>query len=113
MKINGAAMPKPKLSNERAALLATLERIVGGHCYNGNIQNYGPGGSYEGAGRSFRYPLTVIDGEGNKRKASHLSKVSPEVLATGFYAFGANRLEIIDALDLVLTYLEKNHELKL
>lgn len=106
-------MPRPKLSNERAELLATLEGIVGGHCYNGNIQNYGPGGSHEGAGRSFRYPLTVIDSEGQKRKAYRPSKEVPDVLATGYYAFGANRLEIIDALDLVLVYLEKNHDLKL
>lgn len=106
-------MPKLNLSSERAELLATLEGIVGGHCYNGNIQNYGPHGSYEGSGRSFRYPLTVIDAEGQKRKAYRPSKEKPDVLATGYYAFGANRLEIIDALDLVLVYLEKHHDLKI
>lgn len=27
----------------RAKLLAQLEHIVGSNCYNGNIQNFGPG----------------------------------------------------------------------
>uniref|UniRef100_UPI00300AA0C9 hypothetical protein n=1 Tax=Roseovarius sp. CH_XMU1461 TaxID=3107777 RepID=UPI00300AA0C9 len=49
----------------RAALLAQLEQIVGSHCYNGKIQNWGPNGVQYRDGREFRYPLTMraADGE--------------------------------------------------
>ncbi|MCC0047208.1 MAG: hypothetical protein H6894_10740 [Defluviimonas sp.] len=98
----------------RAKLLAQLEHIVGSNCYNGNIQNFGPGGRFEGAGRHFRYPLTMIDEKGEKQKRSYppAADVSPEMLSTGYYAFGANRLHIVRALDEVLEYLEVNHSLK-
>lgn len=29
-------------------LLIKMEQIIGNECYNGNIQNYGPGGVWEG-----------------------------------------------------------------
>lgn len=108
-------MAKPKISKSRAQLLATLEHIVGGNCYNGNIQNYGPGGFYEGSGRDFRYPLTMIGEDGEKIKRSYPSAtdVSPQVLSSGYYAFGANRLHIIHALNEVLTYLEEHKGLKI
>ena len=44
------------LSLERKNLLLTLETIIGSQCYNGNIQNYGPYGVWEGEGRGYRYP---------------------------------------------------------
>ncbi|WAP69942.1 hypothetical protein [Jiella pelagia] len=103
-----------KLTKKRAKLLAQLEHIVGNNCYNGSIQNYGPGGSFEGAGRDFRYPLTVVDAEGAKRKTwSPAIDETPEALSTGYYSFGANRLQIIQALNEVLEYLETNSDLKL
>ncbi|NII11740.1 hypothetical protein [Oleiagrimonas sp. C23AA] len=103
-----------KITKKRARLLAQLEQIVGSNCYNGSIQNYGPGGSFEGAGRDFRYPLTVVDADGTKRKKrSPAIDETPEALSTGYYSFGANRLQIIHALNEVLEYLETNAELKL
>jgi hypothetical protein len=103
-----------KITKKRAALLAQLEQIVGRNCYNGSIQNYGPGGSFEGAGRDFRYPLTVVDADGTKRKKrSPATDETPEALSTGYYSFGANRLQIIQALNEVLDHLEANAGLKL
>lgn len=98
----------------RDVLLAKLEAIIGDNCYNGNIQNYGPNGRFEGAGRSFRYPLTVIDSDEEKsKKRSAATDISQEELSTGYYAFGANRLHIIKALDEVLKHLEENNDLKI
>lgn len=103
------------MTKKRAKLLAELEHLVGSSCYNGNIQNWGPGGVYEGEGRGFRYPLTMIDecGEKRRRKYPPATDVPPNMLATGYYAFGANRLSIIEALDDVLRYLETHQGLKL
>lgn len=102
------------MTKTRARLLADLEQVIGSNCYNGNIQNWGPGGAYYGEGRTFRYPLTTVDADGEKRKSySAARNFSPEVLSTGYYAFGANRLHIITALDEVLRYLEAHHGLKL
>lgn len=74
----------------------------------------GPGGVYEGEGRDFRYPLTLVDRDGNKSKARYKANYDePNVLANGYYAFGANRLHIIKALDDVLSYLKQHHGLKI
>jgi len=100
------------VDEKRSGILVELERIVGNQCYNGNIQNYGPGGVWEGEGRSFRYPLTfLVDG----KKTKHLSpiKTPPDVLLTGYYAFGANQLHVVRALDKVLVCLETKYGLKL
>ena len=107
-------MAPKKMSKKRAALLAELENVIGNNCYNGNIQNYGPHGAYYDEGRSFRYPLTAIDQDGEKRKfKSAATDLSPEVLSTGYSAFSANRLHIVTALDDVLRHLEQNHGLEL
>ncbi|MGO6709060.1 hypothetical protein [Rhizobium johnstonii] len=108
-------MARSKISKSRAQLLAQLENIIGSRCYNGNIQNYGPGGFFEGAGRDFRYPLTMIDQTGEKIKRSYpaATDISPQVLSSGYYAFGANRLHIIQALNEVLDYLEEHNGLKI
>ncbi|RBW55565.1 hypothetical protein DS909_10690 [Phaeobacter gallaeciensis] len=109
------AQKKKKALKRRAKILAELEHIVGGKCYNGNIQNWGPGGVYEGEGRSFRYPLTMIDEMGDKRKRKYPPAIDVplEMLSTGHYQFGANKMHIIRALDEVLKYLEANHSLKI
>ena len=107
-------MATARLSSKRAKLLVELEYLIGNNCYNGNIQNWGPGGSFEGEGRYFRYPLTTVSADDAKRKHSHRADGSdPDTLATGYYAFGANKLKIIEGLNEVLSYLEKNHGLKL
>lgn len=101
------------MNKKRLELLMKLERIVGNECYNANTQNWGPGGKFEGKGREFRYPLTVIGKDGTKTKLKPGERLSTDVAATGHYAFGANQLHIIKALDQVLSYLEENHQLKL
>ena len=108
-------MKKSKMTKRRAQILAQLECIVGSNCYNGHIQNYGPGGSFEGAGRDFRYPLTMITEAGEKIKRNALpgTDISPELFSSGYYAFGANRLHIVYALSQVLEYLEEHNGLKI
>ena len=102
------------IDEKRAALLADLEYIVGNNCYNPKIQNYGPHGIYNGEGRSVRYPLTTLKEDGEPKKIrSKATSEAPEELATGYYAFGVNRLHIIKALDEVLRHLEKSQGLKL
>jgi hypothetical protein len=103
-----------KISKERTRLLLELEGIVGNECYNANIQNWGPNGVFEGEGREFRYPITFIDPRGNGIKRRHTDTSLPaETAITGYYAFGANQLQIIRALDKVLAYLERHKNLKL
>lgn len=46
------------MNEKRKRLLIELAKIVGNEFYNGSIQNWGPGGVFEGEGRSFRYKLT-------------------------------------------------------
>jgi len=103
-----------KMSKRRAQLLSEIEGIVGNYCYNGSIQNWGPNGAFHGEGRDFRYPLTVVDVEGNKKKVRFRADPNnPDELKTGYYAFGANQLQIVMALDAVLSHLEEKHGLKL
>jgi hypothetical protein len=95
-------------------LLLQLEDLIGNECYNGNIQNWGPGGEYEGEGREFRYPITFVDAKGDKVKRKHADmQLEGSVAKTGYYAFGANQLHIIQGLDKVLKYLEQNCGLKI
>jgi hypothetical protein len=106
---------RSKMTKKRAALLAELEYIIGNNCYNGNIQNYGPGGYLQSAGRNFRYPLTLVEEDGTKKKCEYLAAAdaAPALLSTGYYAFGANRLHIIKALDELLEHLETTRDFSL
>ncbi len=99
-------------SERRKTLLLELENIIGNECYNQNIQNWGPHGTFEGEGREFRYPVTFIGADGNKVKRKSVDKSIPLAVAvTGYYAFGANQLQIIRALDKVVAYLEEKYDL--
>lgn len=100
------------MNKKRLELLMKLESIVGNECYNGNIQNWGPGGKFEGQGREYRYPLSVIGKDGSRTKRRPGEQLSANVAMTGHYAFGANQLHIIRALDQILSYLEENNHLK-
>lgn len=106
------------MSDKRRKLLMALEGIIGSRCYNGSIQNYGPGGEYEGEGRTFRYPLTVIGEDGKPFKPDrHIPPLRRELTSrefkSGYYAFGANQLAIMQGLEEVLEYLEEKHGLKI
>lgn len=107
-------MPTKKMTAKRAKLLAELEYLIGNECYNGSIQNWGPNGIQYSSGREFRYPLTVVDEDGEKTKYRYKADSSNAIqLSSGYYAFGANRLHVIEGLNKVLDYLESNHGLKL
>lgn len=88
-----------------------MESIIGNSCYNGNIQNYGAWGEWEGEGRWFRYPIK-FERDGNSKHYS-CRGIPAENLKTGYYAFGANRLAIIAALTEVIEVLENKYGLKL
>ncbi|MDB2579109.1 hypothetical protein N9Y00_08755 [Tateyamaria sp.] len=107
-------MTSKKLTAKRAKLLAELEYLIGSECYNGSIQNWGPNGIQYSSGREFRYPLTVIDEDGDKTKFRNKADSSNSTqLSSGHYAFGANRLHVVEGLSKVLDYLESHHGLKL
>lgn len=107
-------MRKFNISKERKELLLRLERIIGNECYNGNIQNWGVNGLFMGEGREFRYPITFLDENGIKEKSKYpSSNIESSKLITGYYAFGANQLQIMRALDHVLNLLEDEFNLKI
>lgn len=74
-------------------LLIDMEGIIGGECYNADIQNYGPGGIWEGEGRSFRYPVTFDKGDESLKRRYVPADIDPVVLMTGRCQFGSNDLE--------------------
>jgi hypothetical protein len=102
------------ISKERRKLLVELEYLIGSKCYNGNIQNYFSWGDYEGEGREFRYPVTFRNQTNQKTKKRFVDEeISDEMLATGYYAFGANELHIFQGLAKVLEILEERYNLKI
>jgi hypothetical protein len=98
----------------RKRLLIELEDIVGSEFYNRNIQNWGPGGVFEGEGRALRYPVTMRGKGGKVIKTKHVDATLPAAtIITGMYRLGANELGIMRALDLVVSHLERNYGLDL
>ncbi|MBS0482872.1 MAG: hypothetical protein JSR96_12145 [Proteobacteria bacterium] len=92
-------------------LLIRMESIIGDECYNDNIQNYSSWGVWEGEGRSFRYPVTVLrNGEPAKRRG-RFEDLQPEELVSGHYRFGANQLSIYRALVKIIDMLEADYGL--
>ncbi|MBZ9755261.1 hypothetical protein LB524_08180 [Mesorhizobium sp. ESP6-5] len=67
-------MARKKLTKARKTLLIKFESIIGNECYNANIQNWGPGGVFQGEGREFRYPITFRDEEGTKIKKRYVDE---------------------------------------
>lgn len=94
-------------------LLIELEKIVGNECYNGNIQNYGSWGELESEGRQFRYPVKFYTSSGESKKWTVSSDIPSEELITGYYAFGANELNIYRALFKVVSHLRERYGLKI
>ena len=102
------------MDEKRKRLLIELEEIVGNEFYNANIQNWGPGGVFEGGGRGFRYAVTFQDKAGKPIKTKHVDPALPaETIMTGIYKVGANELSIMRALDQVVSHLEHKHGLDL
>ena len=100
-------------ATHKKALLSKMEAIIGNSCYNGNIQNWGANYARYCDGREFRYPITFVDDDQSKDKRYQSDpKMSHAHMRTGYYAFGANQLHIIDALEKIIDYLEVHHELK-
>lgn len=98
---------------KKKELMTKLESIIGNSCYNGNIQNWGPNYTRYCDGREFRYPITFMSEDHKKDKCWHTDpKMSLERMKTGYYAFGANQLHIMVALERIIEYLEENHGLK-
>lgn len=95
-----------------SALLIKMEQIIGNECYNSKIQNYGPGGVWEGEGRSFRYPVKFLDGDEVVKRWS-VYDIPPEVLITGHYQFGSNELSIFRALAKVVDMIEQDYGVRL
>ncbi|HIF9326574.1 TPA: hypothetical protein ACX6RP_003017 [Photobacterium damselae] len=87
----------------RKELLIKLEKIVGSSCYNGNIKNWGANGEWLGEGRAFRYPIRI---NGLRTRTSIKGNVTDYDLQVAYYAFGANQLHIIRALDEALDFIE-------
>lgn len=102
------------MDEERKRLLIELENIIGHEFYNAKIQNWGPGGVFEGAGRELRYPVTFRDKDGKTIKTKHVDTgLTAETIITGIYKFGQNELSIMRALDLIVSHLEGKHGLDL
>ena len=94
-------------------ILSEMEAIIGNRCYNGNIQNWGAGGEWLGDGREFRYPITFLEKDLKKEKSWRSDPAMPiQKMRTGYYAFGANRLYIIQALEKILENLEEKYQFK-
>lgn len=94
------------------SLLIELEQIVGNECYNGNIQNYGSWGELESEGRQFRYPVKFYAGSEERKRRTVSPDIPSEELITGYYAFGANELNIYRALFKVVSHLREKYDLK-
>lgn len=93
-------------------LLTRMESIIGDECYNDNIQNYSSWGVWEGEGRSFRYPVTVLRNCETEKRRTRFDDLQPEELITGHYRFGANELSIYRALVKIIDMLEADYGLK-
>ena len=96
-------------------LLIRMEKIVGSSCYNDNIQNYSSWGVWEGEGRSYRYPLSFIkDGKREKRRNfTGESDLDTTTIMTGHYRFGANDLNIFEALLKIAEMIEREYKISL
>lgn len=99
-------------NKNKRLLIAKLESIIGNSCYNGSIQNWGPNYERYCDGREFRYPITFLEKGKDKDKCWNTDSGMPlDRMRTGYYAFGANQLHIIEALEKIIDFLEANHGL--
>lgn len=102
------------MNKTRKQVIIDLERIVGNEFYNAKIQNWGPGGVFEGEGREFRYPVVFRDKDGQSVKTRSVAADIPDkMLMTGCYRLGGNELSIMRAVDGIISHLEKHYGLDL
>jgi hypothetical protein len=88
------------MDEKRRRLLIELEDIIGHEFYNAKIQNWGPGGVFEGEGRELRYPLYAARQRGETIKTKYVDPSLPaETVITGIYKFGQSELSIMRPLD--------------
>lgn len=100
-------------------LMHEIEYEIGSECYNGNIQNFGPGGAWEGEGRDFRYPIRFTNSEGRREKykgtfpytksssgETAYCILGEERFSSAHYAFGANELYVLRGIKHALERLE-------
>lgn len=102
------------ISETRRQLLVELESIIGNSFYNSHIQNHGPGGVREADGRGLRYPVTFFESDGTKMKVKDHrvpKSVPTEIFLSGYYAVGANQLDVMASLNRVIQHLEKKYGL--
>jgi len=99
---------------EMRNLIIQIEEIIGGQCYNSNIQNYAGGGILESEGRWFKYPLNYRDKDHQKQKTYCISNsMSINEIRTSYYAFGANHLGIGSAIIKLMKHLEERYNIDL
>ncbi|WP_399678220.1 hypothetical protein [Xenophilus sp.] len=110
---HGVGVRHEPISEARHKLLQELEFLIGGETYNASIQNWGPGGVFLGEGRQYRYPLTVVNGDGEKSKVyGRLARDATASEVRGaYYGFGANHLHIGMGLLRVIKHLETHYGL--
>lgn len=110
-----------KISKKRLALLREMVSICS-TVYNDYIQNYGPGGEYEGSGRQFDYPTR---GPAIPDVPDKLQKKGPKAISAWreeqrdaqqiahYFAFGANQMPIYLHMNTILTILEEKYGLQI
>lgn len=110
--MNNLEFEKRIQENEKyRRLIEDMENIIGNSCYNGNIQNYSSWGMLEDEGRWYRYPIRFENyGSG---KYYSCGSIPAKNLKTGHYAFGANKLAIVEALTEIIELLENKYGLEL
>lgn len=98
--------------DKRLQLLARMESIVGRAFFNKTTQNWGPNGVFLGEGRAIRYPISFEASDGSTvKKSSETIDTSDNSIKfkTGRYTLGVNELNIVLALDRVLSMLEQEY----
>lgn len=94
------------LTPARRALLIRLERIIARNVVNVNAHRHA------GGARNHRYPILCVDGNGKAVKVTGSidipGSVPTEHLIRSSYHFGANHLQVMEALKEIVEYLEDN-----
>ena len=98
-----------ELNNLTVDLIKELEYIIGNKVYNENTKN--PDGEEDG--RMIRYPCSMRDSKDEVWYCykGKLYDATPESITWTYYDFGANNLNIGDALIGMLEFIERRYGL--